>query len=379
MNKTSDNNFTPEFFERLSYQSPFFVFSKKRIRENIQEFKELFPGALLHYAMKANSEPEVLKLIADAGCGFEVASKYELHMLQKLKINPEKIVYGTAIKPASHIKEFFEYGVKTFAFDSSSELEKIAAIAPGSRVYVRLVVNDAGSVFKFSEKFGTDIENAVPLLLHAQELGLQPYGISFHVGSQASNLHAWANALESLEPAMKELKEKGIPLEMLNIGGGYPYPYASAESALSLQEIADVTLKQYKKLPYQPKLLLEPGRKLVADAGALLATVIARVERKEHTWLFLDAGCYNGLFEAMPYQGSTRYQIETTRLIKDEGEAMFALAGPTGDSQDVITREVLLPADMSVGDKVIIQNVGAYSLTVTSRFNGFPHPTVYFT
>ena len=379
MFKASDSQLDSEFLKTLPYETPFFLFSKKKILENFNTFKRLFPRSLIHYAMKANSEPQVLQILHDAGCGFEVASMYELAMLKKIRVPAEKIIYGTSVKPISHIKKFVNYGVDRFAFDSFPELEKIAAMTSHVRVYVRTVVNDAGSVFRFSEKFGTDIENIVPLLLHARELGLHPYGISFHVGSQASDPKAWANALENLHPIIKKLQKSKIRIDVLNLGGGYPCKYASSENVPSIEEIARNTLQQYKKLPYKPKLILEPGRGIIADTGVLVVSVISRVEREGNTWLFLDAGVYSGLFETMAYQGSTRYSVTSMRGVGDSGESMFALAGPTGDSPDVISREALLPTDIGVGDKLIFHNAGAYSLVVTNRFNGFPKPDVYFT
>ncbi len=176
---------------------------------------------------------------------------------------------------------------------------------------------------------------------------------------------------------MIALSQAGIKLEMLNLGGGFPCQYASTDIVPTLAEIGAEIAEQYQQLPYQPKLIVEPGRGIVAEAGVLVASVIARVPRRETTWLFLDAGVYNGLFEAMAYQGSTRYVVEAVRPSGRSGEALFALAGPTGDSPDVITREALLPADMDVGDKVIVRNAGAYSLSVTSEFNGFPRPAAY--
>lgn len=370
--------FDPKFLEALSFETPFFFFSRKKILQNYKQFKDLFPNALVHFAMKANSEPEVLRTLTHAGCGFEVASVYELRMLKKHRVSPDKIIFGTSVKPAAHIKEFLKYGVDRFAFDSLSELEKIASVAPGSRVYIRIVANDSGSVFKFSEKFGTDSANVVPYLLRAKELGLIPYGVSFHVGSQASDAMAWAHAITVLGPILKELKTAGVILDVINFGGGYPCQYASSEIVPSLEEIAENTLEAYKKLPYQPQIMLEPGRGMIADTGVLVAGIIARIERKSSTWLFADVGVYNGLFETMAYQGSTRYPIVGMRQANNSGEMMFSIAGPTGDSPDVITRETLLPSDTTVGDKVVMYNIGAYSLTVISEFNGFPKPSVYY-
>lgn len=370
--------FTPKLLEGLRHETPFFVFSKEVLRKRYSEFKKNFPHASIYYAMKADAEKGVLEALAAEGSGFEAASVHELHILKELNIPPDRILYGTSIKPSSHIKEFHDYGVNRFAFDSFPELEKIALLAPKARVYVRVAVNDTGSIYRFSEKFGTVHDNIVPLLIRARELGLEHYGISFHVGSQASNREAWANAIRSLIPVVKHLSEIGIQIEILDIGGGFPCMYASSDEEITLAEISKTVHEVCKKLPYQPHLILEPGRAMVADAAVLVATVIARVERIEHTWLFLDAGVYNGLFETLAYQGSIRYRITSLRPSYDAGESVFALAGPTGDSWDVISREAHLPTDIAQDDRLVFHGVGAYNLVMVGRFNGFPKPHVYF-
>ena len=186
------------------------------------------------------------------------------------------------------------------------------------------------------------------------------------------------HAIRSLQPVIKHLLEIGIQLEVLNIGGGFPCTYASSDEEITLEEISKLVMVEYKKLPYQPHLILEPGRAMVAEAAVLVSTVIARIERIEHTWLFLDAGVYNGLFETLAYQGSIRYRITSMRPSYDSGEAVFALAGPTGDSWDVISREAHLPTDMAQDDRLVFHGVGAYNLVMVGRFNGFPKPHVYF-
>ena len=367
------------FLEKSDYETPFFVFSKKDIVDKYYEFKKYFPGAIIHYALKANAEKETLKTLLKVGASFEVASRYELDMLKKIKVPARRIIYGTSVKQVSHIRAFYQYGVDRFAFDSLGELEKIAEVIPKAKVYCRVVVNDSGSVYRFSEKFGTDIKNIIVLLDRARELGLHPYGISFHVGSQASNKMIWAEALKSLHEPLMQLKKIGITLDVINIGGGFPCTsYTSSDYDFDIKDIADYTMDQYRKLPYHPMLILEPGRAIVAQAGVLVTTVIARIDRAEHTWLFLDAGVYNALFESLSYQGSTRYKITSVRPVTDQGESLFALAGPTGDSWDIITREALLPRDIAIGDKILFHDVGAYNTVFMSRFNGFPDTPVYF-
>ena len=370
--------FCREKLERLDYETPFFLISETRICANLRELNDAFPGAAVYYAMKANSEPDVLRTVLNAGAGFEIASAHELAFLKPLHVPSEKIIYSTPVKATAHIKKAFDYGVNRFAFDSLSELEKIAAAAPGARVYARVKVDDVDSFFASSEKFGIENDEILPLFQRAYRLGLRPYGVSFYVGSQARNAAAWGNAIEGLAASMALLKCNGIEIEAIDIGGGFPCAYTQTENNPSLPEVASEVFEKYEKLPYQPKLILEPGRKIVADAAVLVTSVIARIERKGATWLFLDAGVYNALYEALAFQGSTRYRINTMRPSPNSGQALFALAGPTGDGLDVVTREVLLPRDIDVGDKLIFHSVGAYSLTVASRFNGFPKPDVYF-
>ncbi len=373
----------PDIFDRailegIPHETPYFLFSKKALTNRYKEFRRDFPNATIFYAMKADAERELLEILHAEGCGFEAASVYELNLLKDIGVEPDRILYGTSVKPASHIRQFHEYGVTRYAFDSIQELDKIAALAPGARVYVRVSVNDTGSIYRFSEKFGTVPENVVPLLTHARDLGLRHYGISFHVGSQAGNRDAWASAIRGLIPVLKHLKERSLDIEMLNIGGGYPSFYASSEESIALKEISESVYEALDELPYAPKLVLEPGRAMVAESAVLVASVIARVDRVEHTWLFLDAGVYNGLFESLAYQGAIRYRISALREIDGAGEAVFALAGPTGDSWDVMSREAHLPADIGPGDKLVFHSVGAYNQVMVGKFNGFPKPKAYF-
>jgi ornithine decarboxylase len=370
--------FDNEYLSSLAHETPFFLFSKEAITKSYDRFAAAFPDATIAYAIKANSESGVLRTLADHGVQFEIASKYELDLVRTVGVPGDRIIYGTSVKPAVHIKEFVEYGVDRFAFDSLSELEKIAAAAPNSKVYARAVVDDSGSVFKLSGKFGTPKENIPALLVRARNLGLVPWGVSFHVGSQALNPHAWAEAIESLKSIIEELEKEHISIEILNIGGGFPHAYPSSLEIVSLEEIAATVHSTVQTLPSPVQLVLEPGRAIVAGSAILVTTVIARIERSDGTWLFLDAGAYNALFESMAFQGSTRYPITLLRSSYDAGESIFTLTGPTGDSIDTLTHEARLPADADVGDKLIFHDVGAYSTCLSSSFNGFPKPAVYF-
>jgi ornithine decarboxylase len=176
---------------------------------------------------------------------------------------------------------------------------------------------------------------------------------------------------------MEQLRAAGMEIEIINLGGGFPCAYAGKERPMSVSEIARHTLAQFMRLPYRPELILEPGRGIVAATAVLVSSVIARVERRGTTWLFLDAGVYNGLFETLACQGSTRYQITCLGQSGGCEQDLYSLAGPTGDSPDVVARGVALPRHIDVGDKLVFHAAGAYSLAVSSRFNGFPKPGVH--
>ena len=362
----------------LDNPTPFFFTSREILKQNYETFTSLFDKAEVYYALKANSDPKVLMYLNQLGCGFEAASAYEIDLLLQLGVNPSKIVYGTSVKPADHISRSFHAGVKRFAADSREEILKIAQNAPGAKVFVRAIVDDAGSVFMMSERFGTPVSTVKDLLIYAHQQGLKIYGISFYVGSQAAHANMWAKGIHAVKPVVDELLKLGIQLEVLNIGGGFPVPYRNHQNAPELPEIVANIHNAIHQLPYIPTLIMEPGRAMVATSTVLVSQIIARNDRAHKPWLVLDAGIYNALYEAMIHQGATQFPAHP--LHPPEGDfkkALFTLAGPTGDSLDIIARDVELPDYLDVGDHIVFENAGAYSVTMASRFNGFPPPELY--
>jgi ornithine decarboxylase len=362
----------------LNYKTPFFYTSREVLKNTYQSYEDLFDNAEICYALKANSDPMILSYLDSLGSSFEAASAYEVNILLGIGVNPARIVYGTSIKPAEHIRIAFGGGVKRFAADSKEELEKIAENAPGAKVYIRAIVDDAGSVFMMSERFGAPATEVRSLIHYARSLNLKAYGISFYVGSQAANANMWARGVHTVRPILDELAKEGIELEVLNIGGGFPVHYDTKEDVPELQEIVVGIHNALHGLPYMPKLMMEPGRGIVAPSTVLVTEVIARNDRFGKPWLCLDAGIYNALYEAMIHQGSTRYPIHMFNPPTEPVETqLFTIAGPTGDSLDILARDVELPAYIDVGDKLIVEHAGAYTIALASGFNGFPAPPLY--
>jgi ornithine decarboxylase len=229
-----------------------------------------------------------------------------------------------------------------------------------------------------SERFGTPLNTVQGLLMYAKDLGLKLYGISFYVGSQATDAQKWANGIHSVRPIVEELYKDGIELEVLNIGGGFPVPYRNHQQAPELPEIVGHIHNALHQLPYIPKLLMEPGRGLVATTTVLVSEIIARNDRAGAPWLCTDAGIYNALDEAMIHQGSTMYPVRPlVDPVEPYDQAMFTIAGPTGDSLDIVARDVVLPDYLGVGDRLIFENTGAYTIALSNPFNGFPTPELY--
>jgi ornithine decarboxylase len=367
----------PETLAGLDLPTPFLACDLDEIRERYRRFAAELPGVRCCYAVKANASPEVLRTLADAGSGFEIASHGELRLLTDLGVDPSGLLYSNPIKPAAHIAEAFRDGVWRFGFDTEGELHKLARHAPGSSVYLRLAVANAGSTFPLSHKFGVDRYRGRQLLRLAASLGLRPYGVTFHVGSQCGGAGAWRAALTSVGRLLAGLREDGIELAMLDIGGGFPARYAEDDGP-SPAEIGQVLFPALDELlPYRPALIAaEPGRFLVAEAGVLVATVLGRAARGSgKEWLHLDVGAYNGLMESLQAQGRWHFPFWTSRADHASvPHVPFTLAGPSCDSCDTMFADVLLPATIDVDDRLYIGTAGAYTLSYASGFNGFLPP-----
>jgi ornithine decarboxylase len=356
--------------------TPFFTIDPAEIATRHAEFVSCFGAAEIFYAMKANSEPVVLHAVAACGAGFEIASAHELDLLVELGLDGSAVIYGSAIKPADQVRSAADRGVRRFALDSMEEADKLAAHAPGASVYVRVAVDDGDSVFHMSNKFGAAPNDVPAVATHARSLGLDVEGLSFNVGSQAGRATAWSTAIGTVGALFGPLAELGLPVRLLNLGGGYPGDYEGARTP-SLAEITHAVSDAIGALPYPPETIaLEPGRGLVASCATLTTAVVGRVRRGSREWLFLDAGAYNGLFEALACQGRTRYRVEPLRAIAGP-MATFSLAGPTGDGLDIVAEAAVLPSGIRTGDRLLLRDVGAYSMTMATAFNGFPVPTVY--
>jgi len=355
------------------FERPTLVIDTHTVARNYTALAQGLGRARIHFAVKANPAPEILETLVDAGSHFDAASKAEIVMCLEAGADASQISFGNTIKRPSDIAWAHGIGITHYAADSEEELAKLATHAPGAQVYIRLIVGSLQADWPLSRKFGCALEKAPFLFRLAVELGLSPVGVSFHVGSQTRRAEMWTDTLDQVAEVWETLKEDGFAPTLLNIGGGFPAFYGQDIEAP--QDYAAAVMRLISaRFGEVETIMAEPGRGLVADAGAIAAEVLL-VSRKSdndlHRWVYLDIGKFSGLAETM--DEAIRYQFITDRDHETTGACI--LAGPSCDSADVLYEKqpVLLPLGLQSGDRIVIRNCGAYTSTYASvGFNGFP-------
>ena len=361
--------------------TPCVVIDTATINRQYDELVEGFPYANVYYAVKANPAPQVLTMLRDKGASFDIASVYELDKVMGLGVTGDRISYGNTIKKARDIRAFYEKGVRMFATDSEADLRNIAKAAPGSRVYVRILTEGTHTAdCPLSRKFGCQTDMAMDLLILARVLGLVPYGVSFHVGSQQREIGAWDAALNKVKVIFERLKEEdGIELKMINMGGGFPANYIAKTNDLTTYADEIIRFLKDDFGDDLPEIILEPGRSLIANAGVLVSEVVL-ISRKSRTalqrWVFTDVGKFSGLIETL--DEAIKYPIHTEK--KGEMEEVV-IAGPTCDSADIMYENYKygLPLNLAIGDRLYWFSTGAYTTSYSAvEFNGFPPLKAYY-
>jgi ornithine decarboxylase len=367
---------TPKIARFLSEQqpaTPCLVLDIDRVAENFSALRRALPLARIYYAVKANPAPQVLRRLVGLGSSFDAASAEEVDACIEAGAKPAAISYGNTIKKVTAIRRAYRAGVRMFAFDSAEELDKLAREAPGSSVYCRILVENAGADWPLSKKFGTDPETAGALLLRASELGLDPCGVSFHVGSQQTDAAAYVAAIAKVATVFTDLRRAGLSPRMVNLGGGFPVRYRDEVPGIDSFAHAIMAAMTRNFGNDLPEMIVEPGRFIVGDAGVVSSEVVLVSRRRGGDpvrWVYLDIGRFGGLAET---EGEAiRYRIATPH---DGGETgPVTIAGPTCDGADIMYERsnYRLPTALVSGDRVELMDTGAYVSTYASqRFNGF--------
>ena len=357
-----------------THGTPLVVVDHKALRDNYAEFKKHLPRVQAYYAVKANSAPEIVKTFYEAGASFDVASMAEfLNVYENVKDLPEderqafiwdRVIYANPIKATSTLEELDQYK-PLVTYDNHEEVIKIARHAPHAGLVLRLQVPNIGSMVELSSKFGALPDDAADLIAFAHNNKLEVEGLSFHVGSQCTNVQNYIQALQLASNVFNEAKERGYNLKLLDIGGGFPAHYDDTVPAF--KQLAKTINSEIDRLFPQPfEILAEPGRFLVASAATAIAQIIGKTVRGGKLCYYVNDGVYH------TYSGvifdHCQYPLKS---FKKGPTQLCSVFGPTCDALDTISLAEQLP-DLELGDFVYAPNIGAYSAASSTSFNGFP-------
>ena len=354
--------------------TPVVVIDHDIIRRNYAEFRKPLPKVQAYYAVKANPAPEIVRTLYKAGASFDVASLPEFMLVyENIRHLPaqeqqdfiwDKIIYANPTKPKETLQALDQYK-PLVTYDNLNELKKIKQFAPHAGVVLRLRVANTGSQCELSSKFGCDTGEAVDLVLAALKLGLVVEGLSFHVGSQCTNFENFVQALNIAAAIMKESKERGHEIKILDIGGGFPAAYdkhVRPFSGLARKINAEI----HRLFPKDIQILAEPGRFLVATAAMSAARIIGKAVRDGKTCYYIDDSVYH-TFSGIIFD-HCQYHLKAFKKGKTEICSVF---GQTCDGLDTISQSEELP-NLEIDDLVYAENIGAYSNASATYFNGFP-------
>ncbi|HEX9397266.1 MAG TPA: type III PLP-dependent enzyme [Burkholderiales bacterium] len=353
---------------RQKYTRPFLIIDTAIVRGKVHRFRAALPRVRPHYAVKANPDRRVLKVLAQEGCGFEIASVAELDILLALGVPAAEVFFSNPIRSRESIAYAAAKGVEWFVIDSVDELRRVVETRPDAKLYLRIASPNIGSDWPLSGKFGAGAADAREIVALAAKLGADLAGVTFHVGSQCRNPENWRVALEKTRTLFDVMTKAGLKPRLINIGGGFPVRHV--KPIPSIEVIGQVVNESLKAFPEDVQVIAEPGRYLVSDAGYFVCRVLGTATRAGKRWMHWDAGLFGGVIEASE---GLRYRIRTDRSGPD---VSWTVGGPTCDSVDIVMRDEPLPSDLQEGDFVYLRNAGAYTTAYASQFNGFPLPEV---
>jgi ornithine decarboxylase len=371
LNKEDVLDIINHFLETHQSDQPFFIVNLSEVIQKINQWREYLPNVDAFYAIKCNPDEVIIKLMASMGMSFDCASKNEISKVISAGVEPNRIIYANPCKMVEQIKYARANDVDLMTFDSSHELYKIKLYHPSAKLIIRIQTDDSKSRCKFNCKFGVSLDQVPDLLQQAKYMDLDISGVSFHVGSGCEDPSVFRTAIHDCRKVYDLAKEKGFNFETVDIGGGFPGD--DNEKFTKMAEIISSSIDEFFK-DTQVKFMAEPGRYFVTSAYTLVTSVINKKvvknseDNSKHIVYYLSESVYgsfnNTIFDhaklqLMPFNERNEKQYDCT------------IYGPTCDSVDRISISSQLP-DLSIGEVIYIENMGAYTIAASSNFNGFP-------
>ncbi|XP_060709420.1 ornithine decarboxylase [Hemiscyllium ocellatum] len=367
----------------------FYVADLGDVVKKHMRWQRVLPRVAPFYAVKCNDDKAVVKTLATLGAGFDCASKTEIQMVQSLDVPVEKIIYANPCKQLSQIKYAATHGVQMMTFDSEVELMKVARGHPSAKLVLRIAADDSKAICRLSVKFGATLKTSRLLLERAKELGIDIIGVSFHVGSGCTDAQTYAQAIADARFVFDLGVEYGYNMYLLDIGGGFP---GSEDTKLKFEEIAAVinpALDKYFPIDSGVQVIAEPGRFYVASSYTLAVNIIAKKvvlteqsnsdeddECDRTVMYYVNDGVY-GSFNCILYDHAHVKPVLLKKQKSDEKLYLTSIWGPTCDGLDRIVERCSMP-ELQVGDWMVFENMGAYTVAAASTFNGFQRPQIFY-
>ncbi|MCL2688692.1 MAG: type III PLP-dependent enzyme [Chitinispirillia bacterium] len=353
--------------EELASQhgTPVLFLSQSRTREAYRNLSAALCGVDLYYAVKSNAQPELISILESESGFFDVCTNGEIDVVKECGISADRCLHTHPIKRDSDIRYALDFGVKLFVCDNEDELFKFIPYREKAQIIIRMSIQNPGCLINLSQKFGIVPEKTYDLIKKAHDMGLCVKGISFHAGSQNENPLKYIEALDYCRDICEQAARAGIHLEIIDIGGGFPISYLTP--VLSIDTFCRPIVEYISSYFSDYRIIAEPGRVLSGPSMTLAAKVIGRSLRSGVWWYYLDEGIY-GSFSGKMFDHAD-YPLSLAR--PDDERYNSVLAGPTCDSIDVIYENISLPL-LEIGDILVFESMGAYTVASSTNFNGFP-------
>jgi ornithine decarboxylase len=364
----------------LDPDEAFWVADLNRPRESLSMWEEHLPHIKVFYAMKCCDEPNLLRFVADRGCGFDCASKDEIGRILSLGVDPQRIVFSHPIKSCQALRYAKEQGVERLVFDTTDELDKIMRYYPNAEVFLRVKPKFSNAVIQLSKKFGAELCDVSTILKHVKDVGANFIGFSFHVGSLCDDIMTFRTALQYVGDLKREAAELGLTTSFIDIGGGFLPPNAAANHAFAsvAEAIEDAIEETFGG--EEIEFIAEPGRFIGSEYMDLHLPVICakrQLDEKDEPCqsIYIPDGMY-GAFNAICYDHAVPHFEMFAEGANFEKTVATALWGQTCDSADCIYEGMRWPK-LRVGDLLTVRKFGAYTYSPSSFFNGFTHHKVF--
>jgi ornithine decarboxylase len=372
INKEDPLDIINYFLEKHQSDQPFFIVNLSEVIKKINLWREQIPNVQAYYAIKCNPDDVIIKLMSSMGMCYDCASKNEISKVISADVKPDRIIYANPCKMVEQIKYARANDVDLMTFDSSHELYKIKLYHPNAKLIVRIQTDDSKSRCKFNCKFGISLDQVDEILQIAKFMDLDVIGVSFHVGSGCEDETVFKTAISDCRKVYDMAEQKGFKFEIVDIGGGFPGD--DDEKFAKMAQVINSSIEQYFK-DIEIKFIAEPGRFFVTSAYTLVTSVINKKivknsdDNSKHIIYYLSESVYGSF-------NNTVFDHAVLKLSpfneRNEKQYDCTIYGPTCDSMDKITGSFKLP-DLSIGEVIYVENMGAYTLAASSNFNGFPN------